>query len=241
MTASHPCPSCGASLSPEAPEGLCPRCLLTTALGQIAPEASSLPSPTPNPNHPTTPQFGDYEVVECIPSGGMGVVYKARHRRLGRWAAIKALPFGRFTRQSYVQRFQAEAEVVSRLRHPNIVAIHEVGEQDGQSWFAMDFIEGPTLAEVLRGELVPLSRTVRLNNAGGPDGNSPPAMPSRQDRPQTPWSQPRCEEYSANVGGGVLPRARSAIVPGIRRPSYLQSSLGSPDPEARRFKATWRT
>jgi serine/threonine protein kinase len=112
---------------------------------------------------PGPPQrLGDYELLERIGHGGMGVVYKARQVSLNRFVALKMLPFGRFTRDDFVKRFQAEAEAAAQLQHPNIVAIHENGERDGQHYFAMEYIQGPNLAEAVRDQPMPVNRAVRL-------------------------------------------------------------------------------
>lgn len=153
MTDWRTCPECGVELR----EGLCPRCLIAAALGESVGE-----QPRPAPAASSSPKLGDYELLESIGGGGMGVVYRARHLRLGRMVAIKTLPFGGFSRESYVRRFHAEASAAARLRHPNIVAIHEVGEHAGQPWFAMDLIEGSSLAELIREQPVPITRAVRF-------------------------------------------------------------------------------
>ena len=88
----------------------------------------------------------------------MGVVYRARQINLDRIVAVKLLPFGQFSSEEAVQRFQAEASAAAGLQHPNIVAIHEVGEHEGQHYFSMDFIEGRTLAEVVREKPLPAKR-----------------------------------------------------------------------------------
>lgn len=93
--------------------------------------------------------FGDYELIEPIAKGGMGIVYKARQRKLNRVVAIKMILDGQFADQSDIDRFYAEAEAAAALSHPNIVAIHEVGEWSGQHFFSMDFIDGESLAHLV--------------------------------------------------------------------------------------------
>ena len=95
-------------------------------------------------------RFGNYEVLERIGRGGMGAVYKARQLSLDRVVALKLLPLGPWSGVEAVQRFQTEARAAAALQHPNIVAVHDVGEQDDQPFFSMDFVEGPTLAELVR-------------------------------------------------------------------------------------------
>ncbi|HTG44522.1 MAG TPA: protein kinase, partial [Verrucomicrobiae bacterium] len=95
-------------------------------------------------------RLGDYELIEEIARGGMGVVFRARQVSLDREVAVKLMREAWLAQEKDVRRFRAEAAAAAKLRHPNIVAIHDVGEEDGQHYFAMDLIEGTNLAERTR-------------------------------------------------------------------------------------------
>ena len=85
----------------------------------------------------------------------MGVVYKARQSSLNRTVALKMILSGQWATPEARQRFRQEAEAAANLQHPNIVGIHEVGEHDGQQFFSMDFVDGRSLAELVREDRSP--------------------------------------------------------------------------------------
>jgi WD40 repeat protein/tRNA A-37 threonylcarbamoyl transferase component Bud32 len=97
-----------------------------------------------------------YEILGELGRGGMGVVYKARHLKLGRLVALKMILVAEHAGPAERIRFQTEAEAIGRLQHPNIVQIYEIGEQDGRPFFALEFCDGGALEEKLKGApLVP--------------------------------------------------------------------------------------
>lgn len=96
--------------------------------------------------------FGDYELIEEISRGGMGVVYKARQARLTRTVAVKMILSGQFADADEIRRFHNEAEAAAGLDHPGIVTVFESGEIDGQHFFSMGFVDGQSLAAASRAD-----------------------------------------------------------------------------------------
>jgi len=97
------------------------------------------------------PQIEGHELEAVIGQGGMGVVYRARHRKLNRPVALKMILAGAYASLSDRARFQREAEAVAALRHPNVVQVYDSGEADGRPYFTMELVEGGTLATKLGG------------------------------------------------------------------------------------------
>jgi serine/threonine-protein kinase len=130
-----------------------------------APEAPTLvvpASPTPDGHAPPPADFGKYELLGELGRGGMGVVYRARQKDLDRTVALKMILGHHLASEEQRARFQAEARLAAGLRHPNIVPVHEAGTLDGQPYFAMPYVEGRGLDQLLREGPPPPAKAVQL-------------------------------------------------------------------------------
>ena len=160
MSTTSLCPQCGAALPPNAPAGLCPRCLMAmnvatqTALpDDPAGAAAQGAKPVARPEE-LAGFFPQLEIMGCLGRGGMGVVYKARQKSLNRLVALKILAPERERDAAFAQRFALEAETLAKLDHPNIVAVHDFGEAGGLFYLVMEFVDGVNLHRLLDGHRV---------------------------------------------------------------------------------------
>ena len=107
-------------------------------------------------------RLGAYEILSTLGAGGMGEVYRARHVKLEREAAIKVLPSELADHPERLKRFEREARAASALNHPSIVTIYDIGEDAGTTYIAMELIDGDTLRERLAQGLLEVNEALRL-------------------------------------------------------------------------------
>jgi tRNA A-37 threonylcarbamoyl transferase component Bud32 len=143
-------------LARPAAEGLSPLSAQSAAATLAPDEAMSTMSSASRVRY-----FGDYELLEEIAQGGMGVVWKARQSNLHRDVALKMIRAGTLATAAEVARFNREAEAAANLQHPNIVAIHEVGEHAGRHYFSMDLVNGHDLGAIVAEGPLALQRAAR--------------------------------------------------------------------------------
>lgn len=154
------CPGCQKPLETNAPDGLCPACLLRAGLGtgvDLGPD-SQVESGTTLFAVPSLEEvarlFPQLEILGFIGQGGMGAVYKARQKALDRVVALKILPPGIGKDPAFAERFTREAKALARLNHPGVVTIYEFGQADGLFFFLMEYVNGMSLRDLLEGERI---------------------------------------------------------------------------------------
>jgi serine/threonine protein kinase len=137
MAESNRCPRCGGQMPTDAPQGLCPACLIQRGLETESFWSGEGPSQTAHDPAPPTPAelaplFPELEILEFLGRGGMGVVYKARQKQLDRLVALKILAPKIARDTAFAERFLREARAMARLNHPHIVAVYDFGKTEGR-------------------------------------------------------------------------------------------------------------
>ena len=185
-----------------------------SALGAtLLPDADSAARLSAPPGHLNLP---GYEVLGELGRGGMGVVYKAQQKSLGRLVALKMVLSGAHAGEQELARFKAEAEAIARLQHPNIVQIYEVGEHEGKPFFSLELVGGGSLAERLDGTPLPARQAAELvrtlaravhsaHECGVVHRDLKPAniLLRRKSESPNPKSEPRTGGSDSDFGFGI--------------------------------------
>lgn len=162
MSTNRKCPGCGTEISDDAPQGLCPACLMKAGLqtgGTVLQPRNQETRASDNTFQPppgaplgidqVRKLFPLLEVIEQIGRGGMGVVFKARQPQLDRVVALKILPAELAKTPGFAERFSREARALAKLNHPNIVSVFDFGQQEGLFYFIMEFVDGVNLRQMI--------------------------------------------------------------------------------------------
>jgi tRNA A-37 threonylcarbamoyl transferase component Bud32 len=160
MSQSTPCPECGKPL----PVGsdVCPACLMAQAIASRTLDDGPREIPPPPAPEEIADKFPQFEILECLGRGGMGVVYKARQKSLNRLVALKILAPERERDARFAGRFAKEAELLAKLSHPHIVTIHDFGETGGLYYLVMEFVNGVNLRDLLREGKMPPEQALAI-------------------------------------------------------------------------------
>ncbi len=143
------CPKCGIPIPAEAPQGLCPKCVLlaaaaSTEQGVPATATSEIPS-----LERIGTAFPQLQILELIGRGGMGFVFKARQPHLDRFVALKLLPDKLARDAQFAERFNREGRVLAKLSHPNIVGVFDFGQTGGFYYLLMEYVDGVNLRQAM--------------------------------------------------------------------------------------------
>ena len=161
---SNHCPECGKPLPSGSAHGICPACLMAQAFASRTLDPGQQDEAAVAPPEPgeIADRFPQFEILECLGRGGMGVVYKARQKSLNRLVAIKILAPERVKDSKFAGRFAHEAELLAKLNHPHIVTIHDFGETGGLYYLVMEFINGVNIRDLLREGKMPAEQALAI-------------------------------------------------------------------------------
>ena len=212
-----------------------PECERLAAAARMIPleptgaDTSLRETPSYGPRTPAVPpprRFAGYDLLEQLGTGGMGVVWKARHLRLNRLVALKLVRFASAADGPEREHFRREGEAVARLRHPNIVEIYDADEEENQPYIAMELLEAGTLARRVRDRLADGSRDGRTGADTGAGGAGRARQGRGPPRPQADQRAVRRRRHAQ--GDGLRPGQAAGRRDGAHRagdvlgtPSYM--------------------
>jgi serine/threonine protein kinase len=146
----HRCPKCAAPLPDDAPQGLCPKCLLVAAATPTETGAGPAGPANVPALEAVQAAFPQLELIELIGAGGMGAVFKARQPKLDRFVALKLLSPSLAASPAFAERFNREARVLARLSHPGIVNVFDFGQAGDFFFLLMEFVDGVNLRQAMQ-------------------------------------------------------------------------------------------
>ena len=144
------CPKCGGPIPAEAPQGLCPKCLLQQVCVPTEAGKNASAKSAPPTHEELAAAFPQLEILELIGQGGMGFVFKARQPKIERLVALKILPQSLAADPAFAERFTREGRMLARLNHPNIVTLHDFGQAGGFFYLLMEFVDGVNLRQAMK-------------------------------------------------------------------------------------------
>lgn len=144
------CPKCAGAIPAEAPQGLCPKCVLRGAAEAVDSHSSATGTAEIPSFERLAAAFPHLEILELIGRGGMGFVFKARQAHLDRLVALKLLPDQLARNPQFTERFHREGRVLARLHHPNIVAVYDFGQSGGFYYLLMEYVDGANLRQAMQ-------------------------------------------------------------------------------------------
>jgi serine/threonine protein kinase len=157
------CPQCGAAIPQDAPQGLCPKCLLKQASFPTETGHTTRHSrPAPPDRDELARAFPHLQILELIGQGGMGFVYKARQPKLDRVVALKILAQPLAGQTQFAERFTREGRTLAKLNHPNIVIIHDFGQAGPFFYLLMEYVDGVNLRQAMRAGAVDSSQALAI-------------------------------------------------------------------------------
>lgn len=160
---SQVCPKCGATIAADAPQGLCPKCLLQQASFPTETGPGTRHSrPAPPAREELASAFPHLQILELIGQGGMGFVFKARQPKLDRVVALKILAQPLAEQKMFAERFTREGRTLAKLNHPNIVTIHDFGQAGPFFYLLMEFVDGVNLRQAMRAGAVTAGQALAI-------------------------------------------------------------------------------
>jgi tRNA A-37 threonylcarbamoyl transferase component Bud32 len=169
MSAITSCKRCGAPLGADEAQkplqGMCTRCLFELGLEEgshvVITGTGEAPAPPPTPEE-LQPLFPQFELIELLGQGGMGVVYRARQKGLGREVALKVLPAKAGRNPAFAERFAREAKALASLSHPNITSVYDFGKAGEHFFLVMELVDGLNLRQLVRAQRVAPKQALQI-------------------------------------------------------------------------------